>query len=225
MTSIMAEAGFLLAGTVLPLALVYRWGGCFPGWVPLLAGRGVPRWLVLGPALGLGAGMTAYFGVTMVWLAVRDGDRHLGAGRRVVPVVVFLGCRARVPGLGLGAAALAYRRATPSRLPDLRPLTAGPPLPLRGPRAGVGMRRPADEQMHRRGEELEDLARGRMPGRLPFLIVPEPLAAMVHGCGVSYSRSRNTYQVVLFDLSRPGNHLGHVGGCVDVAARKDVGRS
>jgi hypothetical protein len=46
------EAGFLLAGTVLPLALVYRWGRVFPGWVPLLAGRGVPRWLVLGPALG-----------------------------------------------------------------------------------------------------------------------------------------------------------------------------
>ena len=36
------EAGFLLAGTVLPLALVYRWERVFPRWVPLLAGRGVP---------------------------------------------------------------------------------------------------------------------------------------------------------------------------------------
>ena len=108
------EAGFLLAGTVLPLALVYRWGRVFPGWMPLLAGRGVPRWLVLGPALGLGAGMTAYFGVTMVKLAVQTvaGTWEQGAGSYPlwffwVAVPAYL-----VWGLGLGAAALAYRRAT-----------------------------------------------------------------------------------------------------------------
>ena len=108
------EAGFLLAGTVLPLALVYRWGRVFPGWVPLLAGRGVPRWLVLGPALGLGVGMTAYFGVTMVKLAVQTvtGTWEQGAGSEPlwffwVAVPGYL-----VWGLGLGAAALAYRRAT-----------------------------------------------------------------------------------------------------------------
>jgi len=50
--------------------------------VPLLVGRGVPRWLVLGPALGLGAGMTAHFGVSMVRLAVETvtGTRAQHAG-------------------------------------------------------------------------------------------------------------------------------------------------
>jgi hypothetical protein len=108
------EAGFLLAGTVLPLALVYRWGRVFPAWVPLLAGRGVPRWLVLGPALTLGVGMTAYFGVTMVELTARTvtGTWEQGAGS--YPLWFFW---VAVPGylvwgLGLGVAALAYRRAT-----------------------------------------------------------------------------------------------------------------
>jgi hypothetical protein len=108
------EAGFLLAGTVLPLALVYRWGRVFPGWVPLLAGRGVPRWLVLGPALVLGAGMTAYFGVSMVRLAVQTvtGTWEQGAGSDPlwfywVAIPAYLAW-----GLGLGGAALAYRRAT-----------------------------------------------------------------------------------------------------------------
>ena len=109
------EAGFLLAGIVLPLALVYRWGRVFPGWVPLLAGRGVPRWLVLGPALGLGAGMTAYFGVTMVGLAVQTVTGTWAQhGFGSYPLWFFW---VAVPGylawgLGLGAAALAYRRAT-----------------------------------------------------------------------------------------------------------------
>jgi hypothetical protein len=108
------EAGFVLAGTVLPLALVYRWGRVFPGWVPLLAGRSVPRWLVLGPALGLGVGMTAYFGVTMVKLVAGTvtGTWEQGAGS--LPLWFFW---VAVPGylawgLGLGIAALAYRRAT-----------------------------------------------------------------------------------------------------------------
>ncbi|HET7243843.1 MAG TPA: hypothetical protein VFJ07_03340, partial [Streptosporangiaceae bacterium] len=109
------EAGFVLAGTVLPLALVYRWGRVFPGWVPLVAGRGVPRWLVLGPALGLGVGMTAYFGVTMVKLVVETVTGTWAQhGFGSFPLWFFW---VAVPGylvwgLGLGAAALAYRRAT-----------------------------------------------------------------------------------------------------------------
>lgn len=108
------EAGFLLAGTVLPLALVYRFGRVFPGWVPLLAGRGVPRWLVLGPALGLGAGMTAYFGVTLVKLAAGTVTGTWAHGAGSYPLWFFW---VSVPayliwGLGLGAGALAYRRAT-----------------------------------------------------------------------------------------------------------------
>jgi hypothetical protein len=108
------EAGFLLAGTMLPLALVYRWGRAFPGWVPLLAGRGVPRWLVLGPALGLGVGMTAYFGVTMMQLVVETLTGTWEQDGGSLPLWFFW---VAVPGylvwgLGLGAAALAYRRAT-----------------------------------------------------------------------------------------------------------------
>jgi hypothetical protein len=53
----------ILAGTLLPLALVHRFGRIWPGWLLPLAGRGVPRWLVLGPALFVGAGLTGYFGV------------------------------------------------------------------------------------------------------------------------------------------------------------------
>jgi hypothetical protein len=111
------EAGFLLAGTVLPLALIYRWGRVFPGWVPLLAGRDVPRWLVLGPALGLGAGMTAYFGVTMVKIAVETVTGTWAQDAGSYPLWFFW---VSVPaylvwGLGLGAAALAYRRATRPR--------------------------------------------------------------------------------------------------------------
>jgi hypothetical protein len=113
-TLLLFEAGFLMAGTVLPLALVYRWGRVFPGWVPLLAGRGVPRWLVMGPALGLGAGMTAYFGVSTVQLAVETltGTWEQGAGS--LPLWFFWVALPAylVWGLGLGAAGLAYRRAT-----------------------------------------------------------------------------------------------------------------
>ncbi|MFI6262937.1 hypothetical protein [Micromonospora sp. NPDC051006] len=53
----------VLAGTLLPLALVHRWGRIWPSWVGPLAARPVPRWLVLVPALFLGAGLTSYFGI------------------------------------------------------------------------------------------------------------------------------------------------------------------
>ncbi|WP_410812150.1 hypothetical protein [Micromonospora sp. 067-2] len=63
------EIGLLLAGVLLPLALVHRWGEIWPGWVPLLAGRTIPRLLLLVPGFGLGAGIVAYFGVGLVQLA------------------------------------------------------------------------------------------------------------------------------------------------------------
>ncbi|MEV4222438.1 hypothetical protein [Nonomuraea sp. NPDC049725] len=56
------EAAFLLGGTLLPLALVHRWGRIWPRWVPGLAGRRVPRPLVLWPGAGVSAGLVAYFG-------------------------------------------------------------------------------------------------------------------------------------------------------------------
>jgi hypothetical protein len=48
------EGGFLLAGIVLPLLLVYK------------PGRTFPRWMLLLPGAALGAGITAYFGVGLL---------------------------------------------------------------------------------------------------------------------------------------------------------------
>jgi hypothetical protein len=58
------EGGFLLAGIALPLLLVYR------------AGRFFPRWMLLLPGAGLGAGITAYFGVGLLQMlaAVVQGE-------------------------------------------------------------------------------------------------------------------------------------------------------
>lgn len=114
---VLFEAGFMLAGTVLPLALVSRWGRIVPAWLPVLAGRRVPRWLVLAPALGLGLGMTSYFGLTLVMIASQTltGTWHDSGGPLPlwffwVAVPAYL-----VWGLGLGVAALAYRYSTRPR--------------------------------------------------------------------------------------------------------------
>jgi hypothetical protein len=108
------EAGFLLAGTVLPLALVSSWGRVFPRWVPLVARRKVPRWLVLGPALVIGAAMTSYFGVSTVKVAV---DTVTGTWKQDTGTLPLWFFWVALPaylawGLGLGVAALAYRSAT-----------------------------------------------------------------------------------------------------------------
>ena len=108
------ETGFLLAGTVLPLALVHSWGRIVPRWMALLGGRRVPRWLPLGPALVLSPLMTVYFGLTLVKVTA---DTLSGAWRhsfRPFPLAFFW---VAVPaywvwGLGLGAAAIAYYQRT-----------------------------------------------------------------------------------------------------------------
>jgi hypothetical protein len=114
---VLFEAGFMLAGTVLPLALVSRWGRIAPAWLPVLAGRTVPRWLVLAPGLALGVGMTTYFGLTLIMIAGQtlSGTWHDSGGSLPlwffwVAVPAYL-----VWGLGLGVAALAYRHATRPR--------------------------------------------------------------------------------------------------------------
>jgi hypothetical protein len=68
-TIIALEVGMLLAGGLLPLALVHGWGRIWPRWVPFLAGRTIPRLLLLVPGFGLGAGLVAYFGMGFVQLA------------------------------------------------------------------------------------------------------------------------------------------------------------
>jgi hypothetical protein len=111
------EAGFVLAGTVLPLALVHSWGRVVPRWVPLLAGGRVPRWLPLGPAFGIGGALTVYFGLTMVKLAADTLSGTWDPGPSPFPLAFFW---VAVPaywiwGVGLVTSALAYYQATRPR--------------------------------------------------------------------------------------------------------------
>ncbi len=112
-TVLLFEVGFLLVGTVLPLALVYPWGRVFPRWLPPLAGRKVPRGLVLIPALGLGAGMSTYFAVSIGMVAVEtltgtwEQPDSLPLWFFWVAMTAYL-----VWGLGLLVAGLAYRQTT-----------------------------------------------------------------------------------------------------------------
>jgi hypothetical protein len=108
------EVGFVLAGTVLPLALVHPWGRVFPRWVPLVAGRRVPGWLLLGPAFAIAGGLTIYFGVGTAQLTVETLRGTWDQSANALPLAFFWVAMPAylVWGLGLGAAALAYRRAT-----------------------------------------------------------------------------------------------------------------
>ena len=111
---IVFEAGFVLAGTVLPLALVHAWGRVVPRWAPVLAGRRVPRWLVAGPAFGIGGAMTGYFGFTLVMLAVATLTGTTGRLAASFPLAFFW---VAVPayftwGVGLVVAAVGYYRVT-----------------------------------------------------------------------------------------------------------------
>ena len=112
--SFVFEAGFLLVGTVLPLALVCSWGKRVPRWMPLLAGRRVPRWLPLGPAFVISALMTVYFGITLVKVAA---DTLSGAWRQTLAPFPLAFFWVAVPaywmwGIGLGIAAIGYYRVT-----------------------------------------------------------------------------------------------------------------
>lgn len=108
------EAGFLLAGVILPLALVHRWGRMFPAWIPVLAGRTVPRWLLLAPAFVLSPLMTAYFSITLVKLAT---DTLRGTSARTFgsfpPAFFWIAVPGYlIWGVGLGIAAIGYQRMT-----------------------------------------------------------------------------------------------------------------
>ncbi|MBE1611495.1 hypothetical protein [Actinopolymorpha pittospori] len=106
--------GAAVAGTVLPLALVHRFGRVWPRWTLPLAGRRVPRWLVLGPAFVISAGMTVYFGAGLVQMiadpASMTGDSGLPPAFFWVAVPAYLAW-----GTGIGVAALSYRVRTRPR--------------------------------------------------------------------------------------------------------------
>ncbi|WP_017622917.1 hypothetical protein [Nocardiopsis chromatogenes] len=100
---------FALAGIVLPLALVHRWGRVWPRWVLPLAGRRVPRPLVLVPGVLASAGMVSYF-LMSLGVLIADGAGAWGALGypawffwAVIPAYV-------VWGAGLGVATVSYHR-------------------------------------------------------------------------------------------------------------------
>jgi hypothetical protein len=102
---------YAAAGSLLPLALAHRWGRIWPRWVLPLAGRDVPRWLVLVPAFMVGSGLTAYFGLvggTYIVLGDFDAALPLWWVLTVIPGYT-------VWGIGLLVAAVFYLGATKLR--------------------------------------------------------------------------------------------------------------
>ena len=97
---------YAAAGSLLPLALAHRWGRIRPRWVLPLAGRDVPRWIVLVPAFMMGGGRTAYFGLV--------GGTYIVLGEFGFPLWWTLAVIPRYTlwGIGLLVAAAFYRGAT-----------------------------------------------------------------------------------------------------------------
>ncbi|AKU19308.1 hypothetical protein VV02_25430 [Luteipulveratus mongoliensis] len=108
------EGGFLLAGSVLPLAMVYGWGRVWPRWVLPLRGRTVQRWLVAGPGLVLSAGITIYFGICLVQMTIEQITTGRPYGDTTIPDAFFW---VAVPaylvwGVAMGFAAVSYYQRT-----------------------------------------------------------------------------------------------------------------
>lgn len=121
------EAGFLLAGVLLPLALVHRWGRIWPAWVPALRGRRVPRTLLIVCGAALGVALVAYFGMATTTMVVEalggrnpfptsDGGSEFPDAFYWVSVPAYL-----VWGIGLVVCTLSYARITACAGPDPRP--------------------------------------------------------------------------------------------------------
>ncbi|WP_242910496.1 hypothetical protein [Actinomadura terrae] len=118
-SALLFEAGFVLGGTLLPLSLVHRFGRVWPRWVPGLAGRGVPRRLVLWPGTAISGGIVVYFGLMllqMVWERLHGRNPFPPEGGLDLPEAFFW---VAVPayalwGAGMAVAALAYARRTRS---------------------------------------------------------------------------------------------------------------
>ncbi|CAM5369507.1 hypothetical protein GCM10010329_15780 [Streptomyces spiroverticillatus] len=137
---------FALVGVFLLFGLVRPWGQVFPRWTVFLAGRRVPRWLPLAPAV-LGAATLVPYGLLgsgyliLAGLGVLDlppGDFRTGEDALLVS---WAGLGAFAPyGLALAVAAHSYWRRTrplaPARpasvpAPGLTPRRPVPPAPIR----------------------------------------------------------------------------------------------
>jgi len=120
LSGIAFEGCFVLAGTLLPLALVHSWGMVWPRWVVGLAGRPVPRRLVLWPGTGVSVMIVGYFGVMLGQMVVErlHGRNPFPPDARMdLPETFFW---VAVPayvvwGVALGVATLSHHRRTRSR--------------------------------------------------------------------------------------------------------------
>ena len=118
--AILFQLCFVLAGTLLPMALVHDWGRIWPRWVIGLAGRRVPRWAVLGPGIAIGALTVVYFGIILAQMVFErlhgrnpfppDGDMTLPESFFWVAVPAYV-----TWGVALAVAALSYHRRTSPR--------------------------------------------------------------------------------------------------------------
>ncbi|TDU87726.1 hypothetical protein EV138_1253 [Kribbella voronezhensis] len=91
----------IAAGTLLPLALISPWGQYWPKWLGPIAGRPVPRWMLLGPGWMMSAGLGAYFGI--------GGLTAVALGRTggALEILAYTGW-----GAGLAVACASYARRT-----------------------------------------------------------------------------------------------------------------
>lgn len=69
-SALLFDLGFVLAGSLLPLAQVHQFGRIWPQWVPGLRGRRVPRPLVLWPGIAVSGSMTVYFGFMQIQMII-----------------------------------------------------------------------------------------------------------------------------------------------------------
>ncbi|WP_406113042.1 hypothetical protein [Kitasatospora purpeofusca] len=113
-----ATALLALLGVFLLWGLVRPWGRVFPGWTPGLAGRPVPRWLPLAPAV-LGAATLAPYGVVgLGWTVLATaGAVEVPRGDFPTPADTLLVARIGLSafalyGVALAVAARSYWRRT-----------------------------------------------------------------------------------------------------------------
>ncbi|RSO31073.1 hypothetical protein DMH15_24890 [Streptomyces sp. WAC 06725] len=97
----------LLAG-VLALSLARPWGLVFPRWVPLLAGRAVPRRTLTATAFAVSSFLLLY----TVWAAVQEFREFNDDGIFSPWIVVYGIPQFLVWGIGLAIAAHSYRHRT-----------------------------------------------------------------------------------------------------------------
>ncbi|MEV5506922.1 hypothetical protein [Streptomyces orinoci] len=111
----------LLAG-VLALSLVRPWGQVFPGWVPLLAGRPVPRRTLAATAFIVAAFLLVYTG----WAAWQTFGDFEDDGIFSPWIVVYGVPQFLVWGGGLLIAAYQYARRTAGGRPVVGGVLTGP---------------------------------------------------------------------------------------------------